>query len=530
MRTIPLIGWIANAAARLTGTRGAVTSRAQESGCCRQSVYTHARKVKSAVEAEHDGGPTRAELIGENEALRQEIIPLWEWLFQTVDFGLAKQQEFSVTAMAMGLSHSQIRVLLKIPLGAKACPSRSKIHRWVLAAGKAAGDVLKQLDHSCKALVLVGCLDEIFFHRKPVFVGVEPRSMTWFLGKKVASHQGSTWFAELQPWTSLGYVACDAGAGLKSGIARMQQFQRETNQVALEKGLDVFHTKREARRALNVVWRRVEGAWERADAADRALKRARWQGSSERKLKSQVQEAWTKAFQAFKLYEKREAAWKRVEPVLDVFRPDGQLNDRAWAQQQVAWALPRLAGPEWSKVRGLLNTAESFTFLDRMHSQLDQLSVPKALREVLVHLWWLRRQRPMKLKDTAIASHTHILCLLQEILCQKLDLNWRQWYRRIAAVLSQTVRASSAVECMNSVIRMHQSRHRNMTQGMLDLKRLYWNCRVFRGGKRKARCPYEHLGLKLPRYDFWALLQVAMATALAEAKAVAKAKITAAAA
>ena len=69
-----------------------------------------------------------------------------------------------------------------------------------------------------------------------------------------------------------------------------------------------------------------------------------------------------------------------------------------------------------------------------------------------------------------------------------------------------------------------------MTQGMLDLKRLYWNCRVFRGGKRKARCPYEHLGLKLPRYDFWALLQVEMATALAEAKAVAKAKITAAAA
>ena len=83
MRTIPLIGWIANAAARLTGTRGAVTLRAQESGCCRQSVYTHARKVKSAVEAEHDGGPTRAELIGENQALRQEIIPLWEWLFQT---------------------------------------------------------------------------------------------------------------------------------------------------------------------------------------------------------------------------------------------------------------------------------------------------------------------------------------------------------------------------------------------------------------------------------------------------------------
>ena len=530
MHTIPLIGWIANAAARLTGVRGAVTLRAQESGCCRQSVYTHARKVTSAVAAEHDGGPTRAELIGENEALRRENTPLWEWLFQTVDFGLAKQQEFSVTAMAMGLSHNQIVVLLKILLGAKACPSRSTIHRWVQAAGKAAGEVLKQLDRSCKELVLVGCLDEIFFHRQPVLVGVEPMSMAWFLGKKVASHNGSTWFAELQPWTSLGYVTSDAGMGLKAGIVRMQKLRRETNEVPLEKGLDVFHTKREAQRALGIIWTRVERAWERAETAARALKQARWQGRGERKLTQQVHEAWTKAFQAFKLYEKREAVWKRVEPALDVFRPDGQLNDRAWAQQQVAWALPRLIGPEWSKIHRLLRTAESFTFLDRLHNQLDQLRVPEKLREPLVHLWSLRRQRPMKSKDADLASHAHIFSLLQEVLCQKLDPNWRQWYRRIAAVLSQTVRASSAVECMNSVLRMHQSRHRTTTQGMLDLKRLYWNCRVFRGGKRKDRCPYEHLGLKLPSYAFWGLLQVQMSTAIAEAKAVAKAKSKAVAA
>ena len=72
---------------------------------------------------------------------------------------------------------------------------------------------------------------------------------------------------------------------------------------------------------------------------------------------------------------------------------------------------------------------------------------------------------------------------------------------------------------MNSVLRMHQSRHRTLTQGMLDLKRLYWNTRVFRGGKRKGRCPYEHLGLVLPSYDFWDLLQPEMEPAFVEAKA-----------
>ena len=84
-------------------------------------------------------------------------------------------------------------------------------------------------------------------------------------------------------------------------------------------------------------------------------------------------------------------------------------------------------------------------------------------------------------------------------------------------MLFRTVRASSAVECMNSVLRMHQSRHRTLTQGMLDLKRLYWNTRVFRGGKRKGRCPYQHLGLALPRYDFWGLLQDELNTAASRA-------------
>jgi hypothetical protein len=56
------------------------------------------------------------------------------------------------------------------------------------------------------------------------------------------------------------------------------------------------------------------------------------------------------------------------------------------------------------------------------------------------------------------------------------------------------------------------------------VKRLYWNTRVFRGGKRKGLCPYEHLGLKQSSYNFWSLLQVALTTAIASEKAKAKAK------
>ena len=68
------------------------------------------------------------------------------------------------------------------------------------------------------------------------------------------------------------------------------------------------------------------------------------------------------------------------------------------------------------------------------------------------------------------------------------------------------VRASSAVECMNSVLRMQQSRHKRMTQPMLDLKRLYWNCQSSAGSAEEG-LPLPGLGLDLPTFDFWTLLQ-----------------------
>ncbi len=61
---------------------------------------------------------------------------------------------------------------------------------------------------------------------------------------------------------------------------------------------------------------------------------------------------------------------------------------------------------------------------------------------------------------------------------------------------------------MNSVLRMHQTRHRHVSQDMLDLKRLFWNCRSFTHGKRREASLYQLLGLRLPTDDWWELLQM----------------------
>lgn len=74
-------------------------------------------------------------------------------------------------------------------------------------------------------------------------------------------------------------------------------------------------------------------------------------------------------------------------------------------------------------------------------------------------------------------------------------------------MLGVAFRARSAVECINSVLRMQQSRHRRMTQPMLDLKRLYSNCRPFRSGPRIDVCPCRVWGLESPTFVFCELLR-----------------------
>jgi hypothetical protein len=524
MCTIAFARWIAHAAARFSGTHGAVSSQARRADCSRQAIYDQARKVHAAVKAEYSGGPTREHLIREIQALRQENTQLRNRLNHVIEFPQAKQQEFSAKARAMGLSLNQIAALLIVVLGEKAGPARSTIGRWVQAAGEAAGRVLKRLDDQCKVLVLMACLDEIFFHGRPVLVGVEPKSMVWFLGKKAVSLTGSAWAEQLQAWDALQYVVADAGRPLQAGIARVQAERRQDNRDPLASSLDVFHTKYEACQALTIDWNQVERDCKTFDQAEAQVRKDQRHGINAQPAALRASRAWAKVVKSFDRYEAVEAAWKQAEVALGVFRPDGRLNDRAWAEAQVAPALPMLVGRAWVKVRNHLQTPESFMFLDRMHSELARIPVSEELRDALVRLWWLRRQRPRGSVEGTVTGAGHVAHLVQQELCRKLEANWLAWYRQVAAVLRGTVRASSAVECMNSVLRMHQGRHRTMTQGMLDLKRLYWNCRQFRGGKRKGKCPYEHLGLKLPSYEFWNLIQEELPEALEQAKATAKAR------
>ena len=75
-----------------------------------------------------------------------------------------------------------------------------------------------------------------------------------------------------------------------------------------------------------------------------------------------------------------QSAWKTAKAALDLFRSDGHLNDRSWAQARVAEAFATLAGGAWTTVRNRLQARAAFTSLDRLHAQLSQLPIGPELR------------------------------------------------------------------------------------------------------------------------------------------------------
>jgi hypothetical protein len=509
MTKLSVVTWIGNAAAVFRRRRGSVTTRTREVGCSRQAAYDHAQRVEQAVTEDQQGGPARSDMLRLLAEVRAENRQLWQELAHAVDLPVAKLQHFAALAAALGLSLNQTERLFEVLLPANARPSRATIGRWVEAAALRAGRVLQTLDETCQTQVTELCLDEIYCHRQPVLVGVEPHSMAWMLGQRARNCTGDTWQQALQPWPYLESVVSDAGSGLQAGLAKVQQQRSNTpDGRPLEVGLDLFHTKQEAQRVLRVLWAPMEQVWLKAEKASAVLAAKRWHGPKlpARRAAHAAGRAWRKAEKAFRSYERHEAAWRRLETAFELYRPDGQLNERAWAQAQIDVAVQELPGPLWSKVRNFVLDPRSLTFLDRMHRRLEAAEPRAEVRTALVE-WWRLRHAGARGRGPVLAGSGRVVKpFLQAVICRGLAADWREAYRRVGLVLGRTVRASSVVECMNSVVRMHQARHRTLSQPLLDLKRLYWNCRSFVSGKRRGACPYQHLGVTLPTYDWWQLL------------------------
>jgi hypothetical protein len=147
MNTLSLRDLVRNAAAVFSGAYGAVTGRAQQAGCSRQTVYNHAREIEQRLQTPAPAAPPAEVPI---------LTPVPSLDEPT------QRRRFAVTAFAMGISTRQIEDLLGVLLADQA-PDHSTIARWVAEAAEKARPVLQALDAACIPKVQTLAADEIFF-------------------------------------------------------------------------------------------------------------------------------------------------------------------------------------------------------------------------------------------------------------------------------------------------------------------------------------------------------------------------------
>jgi hypothetical protein len=249
-----------------------------------------------------------------------------------------------------------------------------------------------------------------------------------------------------------------------------------------------------------------------AEKAEQQLQESQRQGQSLTGPSARARAAWKKAEQAMDVWCARERLWNQTKQAMRLLTPEGELNTRQHAEAVLAETLPQLPDSDFAKTKRQLQKPEMLNYLDHVQQQIEALPFPEEVKQAAVQQECLRRQPEALKGDSPKAAARRGILLLCAVLLGKAGDDGKQGKQATAAVRSifaRAYRASSLVECINSAIRMHQSRHRKMTQSLLDLKRLYWNCHTFRTGRRRGTSPYQRLGVPWPPgLRWWDLLKL----------------------
>ena len=495
---------IASAFFVLFGKHGDVSRYAQERGVCRQWIYREAAALRNALAS------ARQEIESLREQLRQaaqQRTELQTRLAKSVVIDAQKQGEFACVGQARGVTLRDCQGLLQVLVPGQTL-SVAELGRRTQAAGKKAGELLAVLDELARPKVREAAADEIYV-KDPVLMVVEPESLCWLSGRRSEEVSGEAWLGEFTQLPNLEQVMRDGGTGLKKAVALVnEQRQKQAKQLLTDQG-DHFHALRGGSVGLNKAKRQAEKTLAAAEAAQKQLDQCARQGQSRTGATARANRAWKKAEQAMDTWQQREQAWQKIKQALQLFTPDGELNTRQRAEAVLAETLPQLPDSDFAKTKRQVQAPEMLNYLDRVQEKIAALPFTAEAKEAAVRQEGLR-YRPEALQgETPKAAALRGMLLMCAVVLSKAGDDGVQAAMAVKEIFRRAYRASSLVECINSVLRMHQAGHRRLTQGLLDLKRLYWNCHTFSADRRRNTTPYERLGVPLPPgLPWWEVLKL----------------------
>jgi hypothetical protein len=459
-----------------------------------QEVLTHVPEEVEQLRAEVR---QLRQQLAESERLRSDAVVIDE----------DKQAEVTLVGQARGVTLRACRALLQVLIPGKVL-SVASLGRRTQAAGEKTGPLLAVLDELARARVCEVAADEIYV-KDPVLMVVEPESLCWLSGRLSAEVSGPAWEREFAALPKLEQVTRDGGTGLEKGVALVNaQRQADEQEAVVDQG-DHFHALQGGGVGLRKAETQARQAFAAAEAADQAIATCRRQGHKRTGPTQRAKYAWQKAEQAMDHWQEQERLWQTTKEALLLFTPTGELNTRARAAAVLAETLPQLPDSAFAKTKRQVQKPEMLNYLDRVQQKIAALPLPEEVKQAAVRQEGLRR-RPEALQGASPqAAALRGILLLCAVVLGKAGAEGQQAVAAIRDILRRAYRASSLVECINSVLRMQQASHRRMTQGLLDLKRLYWNCHTFSSGRRRKTTPYQRLGIPWPEgLSWWDVLKL----------------------
>ena len=495
---------IASAYFVVFGKYGDVSRYAQERGVCRQWVYREAHWLQEVLAQQRQEVQRLRQQVQE---VQQQNKHLQERQAVAVVIDKEMQTKLATVGQAVGVSLPVIRELLEVLIPGQQ-QSVATLGRATQAAGQKAGQLLAVLDEFARARAREVSADEVYV-KDPVLMVVEPESLCWLTGRLSDTVNSDAWAAEFRQLPNLEQVTRDGGKGLANGVAQVNAERQEKSQQPVVDQGDHFHALYGAGVGLRRAETQARKALEAAETAQKKLTECARQGQASHGPSNRARAAWLQAEKAMDAWIALDRSWQQTKEALLLFTPEGELNTRQRAEAVLGETLPQLPDSDFAKTKRQLQKPEMLNYLDRAHEKIAALPLPEEVKQAAVRQEGLRR-RPELLKGegTQPAALRGVMLMCAVVLTKAGELG-PQAVAAVRDIFRRAYRASSLVECINSVLRMQQSRHRKMTQGLLDLKRLYWNCHTLRTGRRRRTTPYQRLGVLWPEgLRWWEMLKL----------------------
>ena len=331
--------------------------------------------------------------------------------------------------------------------------------------------------------IIAGAHDEIFQAGKPVLVGVDVHSTFIYLMKATDTRDATDWGVALlekaENGLNLESSVNDGATGLKKGVA--DAFDGINIQS------DIFHAEHKVGLGISNLERAAYKAIRREyDLERKWLKTC---GKSKDKCYDDYLQAYVKAVKAVEIYDKANILYGWIRECFQI--GGASYGERVYAME---YAVNELGGLEHSNAYlkdGIKYLSEHqqglLEFVDAAYKQMKLISEHTGASEDILHLMWEQKKHPIESPQYNI---------MEVQIGTSLKGNYEYIRKKFHEMMDKVVRASSIVECINSLIRPYLFLKRTVNDKFLDLLQFYFNTRKYkrsRRNERKGKSPLELL-------------------------------------